>query len=121
MRIILIMCFITFIFSAQAQKINDNTSDSAKYSKEKNSESVNFIFKIIPSINGTWGYDILKGNKLFIHQTSIPAVSGNEGFKTKADAEKVARLVISKLKKGEMPPSLTKEELKNLKVISTTK
>lgn len=42
---------------------------------------------------------------------------GNVNFKTKADAEKVAKLVIDKIKKGEMPPTVTIEELQKLKVI----
>jgi hypothetical protein len=52
-----------------------------------------------------------------IHQPSAPGLPGNEGFKTKADAEKVAKLVIDKIKKGEMPPSVTKEEMEKLKVL----
>ena len=52
-----------------------------------------------------------------IHQPSIPGMPGNDGFKTKADAEKVAQLVIKKIKKGEMPPTVTVEEMKKMKVI----
>jgi len=55
--------------------------------------------------------------RLMIHQSSAPGLPGNEGFKTKADAEKVAKLVISKIKKGEMPPTVSIEEMKKLKVI----
>ena len=68
-------------------------------------------------MNKTWGYDIYMEKRLFIHQPGIPALPGNEGFKTKADAEKVARLVIGKIKKGEMPPSVTLEEMKKIKVL----
>jgi hypothetical protein len=82
----------------------------------KQADSI-FYFRVIPSINNTWCYDIYKDKKLFIHQTSVPGFPGNEGFKTKSDAEKVAQLVIEKLKKGEMPPSVTKEELTKLKVL----
>ena len=42
---------------------------------------------------------------------------GNPGFKTKAGAEKVAQLVISKIKKGEPLPTVTIDEVKKLKVI----
>jgi len=74
-------------------------------------------YKLIPGINRTWGYDILVDNRMNIHQPSIPSLPGNEGFKTKESAEKVAKLVIKKMKKGEMPPSVDAEELKKLKVI----
>ena len=66
----------------------------------------------------TYGYDIYADSKLMIHQNSIPGLPGTEGFKTKAYAEKVAQLVISKIKKGEMPPTVTTEEMKKLKVIN---
>ena len=69
-------------------------------------------YQIIPGINNTWGYDILIDNRLTIHQPSIPSLPGNEGFKTKEGAEKVAKLVIKKMKKGEMPPSIDAKEMK---------
>jgi len=34
-----------------------------------------------------------------IHQTSIPGLPGNEGFKTREDVAKVAELVMSKIRK----------------------
>ncbi|MBK7149555.1 MAG: DUF4907 domain-containing protein [Bacteroidetes bacterium] len=42
---------------------------------------------------------------------------GHEGFKTKETAAKVAELVISKMKEGLMPPTVTEEELKKLKAL----
>jgi len=41
---------------------------------------------------------------------------GNKVCKTKADASKVSQLVIGKIKKGEMPPTVTIEEMQKLKV-----
>ena len=52
-----------------------------------------------------------------IHQTSAPALPGNEGFKTKKDASKIALLVIDKIRKGEMPPTISIDEMKKLNVI----
>jgi Domain of unknown function (DUF4907) len=76
-----------------------------------------FSYKIISAFNNTYCYDVLADGKILIHQPSIPGLPGNEGFKTKQDAEKVAKLIISKIKKGEMPPSVTLDELKKLKVL----
>jgi hypothetical protein len=78
----------------------------------------NFTYKIIDALQHTYGYDVYAGNKLLVHQASIPAMPGNKGFAAKTDAVKVAELVIEKLKKGVMPPTVTKEELQKLKVIS---
>ena len=94
---------VTF-YSANAQQL------PATKGKELN-------YKIIPSENCTWGYDIYANGKLFIHQVSIPALPGNAGFSTKASAEKVATKVIEKIKNGENPPSITVEEMKQMGVI----
>jgi hypothetical protein len=74
-------------------------------------------YQIIDSQNNTFGYDVYRDGKLMIHQTSIPAMPGNDGFKTRDDAVKVAELVMFKIRKGEMPPTVTVEEMKELGVI----
>lgn len=56
-------------------------------------------------------------NQGFVYQPHIPGISGNEGFKSKEDAEKVAKLVVSKIRRNIIPPTVTLEELKALKVI----
>ncbi len=84
-------------------------------------QNKNLTYKIIPSENKTWGYDIYYNGKLFIHQPSIPALPGNTGFTTKEAAEKVAEKVIQKINNGENPPSISIEEMKQLGVIKKTK
>ena len=73
-------------------------------------------YKIIPAASKTWCYDIYSNGKKLIHQPSKPGVSGNKGFKTKKMAELVARKIIDKIRKGEMPPSMSQEELDQLGV-----
>ena len=72
-----------------------------------------YVIKIIPAVHG-FGYDIYVDNKLFIHQTTIPAVAGNNGFATKDEAEKVARKMVEKMKNGESLPSLSAVEVDKL-------
>jgi hypothetical protein len=103
---------MTGICSSMAQ-----TQDSVKFPSGEKFKNAKFTYTIIPAVNNTWCYDINMEERLFIHQPSVPGLPGNEGFKTKEDAEKVAKLVIEKIKKGEMPPSVTLEEMKELKVI----
>ncbi len=74
-------------------------------------------YKFIPAVNNTFCYDVLADGKILIHQPSKPGLPGNEGFKTKAAAAKVANLIITKIKKGEMPPNITLNELKKLNVL----
>lgn len=103
-----------FIFSISVAQ----TSSRATNSNEINlKDGRKLTYKIINSINNTFGYDIYADDKMIIHQPSIPALSGKEGFKTKIAAENIAQLVISKIKQGEMPPSVTIEEIKKLKAI----
>ena len=117
MRQLFIFLFITVFISANGQFISKLDCQQKKIENGRAQNDEMYTFVLIPSIKGTWGYNILKNKKLFIHQTSIPGIIGNEAFKTKSDAQKVARLVIEKLKKGEMPPSVSEDELKKLNII----
>lgn len=108
---------ITMSLTLSAQT---NTVQSKGVSKSPGAETnknLGCSYTIIPSVNKTWGYDIYMAKRLVIHQPSVPGLPGNEGFKTKADAGKVARLVIEKIHKGEMPPTVAIEELKKIKVL----
>jgi hypothetical protein len=70
-----------------------------------------FEASVFRSEYGGFGYDIRQGDKLIIHQPSIPAIAGNRGFATDQGARKIAALVITKLEKGLMPPTLTPDEV----------
>lgn len=74
-------------------------------------------YKIIGSQADGFGYDVFADGKMLIHQPGIPGQPGTKGFRTKADCEKVAQLVVKKLKNKEMPPTVSEEELRTLKVI----
>ena len=64
-----------------------------------------------------WGYDILKGKSVLIHQPHIPAIQGNHGFKSEYDAQKAANRVMDKLDHNIMPPTLSVDELRELGVL----
>lgn len=95
---------ITTSYKSLSRTTIENKKDSLTYT-------------ILSNQDKTYGYDILKHGKVMIHQASIPGVSGNKGFDKKVTAQKVAALVIKKIRKGEMPPTVTKEELKKLGVL----
>ena len=84
--------------------------------------------KIEPIVNGFiseqffdaekgWGYRILSNGKPYINQPHIPSIPGKNGFESEEKAKITATFVIEKLKKGIMPPSVTKEELDSLQVL----
>lgn len=52
-----------------------------------------------------WGYEILSGQTVIIHQQEIPTLPAAKGFEEKRHAEAIAKLVIKKIKNGE-PPSI---------------
>jgi hypothetical protein len=71
--------------------------------------------KPIQTSNG-WGYNILTDGKIYIHQEYIPAVVGRRAFKTKEDALKVGRKVISKLSTRQMP-TISIDELREMGIV----
>jgi hypothetical protein len=112
------LIFSILISLTLSVQTNDAQSKSiSKPAKADSHRNMSCTYNIIPSENKTWGYDIYMEKRLYIHQPSMPGLPGNEGFKTKADAEKVAKLVIDKIKKCEMPPTVTIVEMKKLKVL----
>ena len=72
--------------------------------------------EVFPEGNG-FGYDILIDGQIYVHQANIPAVGGNQTFKSESDANLAADLVISKIRQNILPPTVTVEELQTLGVI----
>ena len=114
-RILLLITFGLSVITASAQGKNDtkkpDNKDNRKYANAK------FNYVVIDAPNHTYGYDISADSIPLIHQQSIPGMPGNEGFRTKNDAQKVARLAITKIQRGEMPPTISHDELKSLNVV----
>jgi Domain of unknown function (DUF4907) len=107
---------LTTLAATAQMHVKDTTARHPEPTKYANSK---FEWKIIDAPNNTHGYEIfVDGNKdPLIHQTNIPGMPGNDGFKTKIDAQNAAKYVITKIQKGEFPPTVTPEELKKIKVI----
>ena len=115
-KLFTIFFFATMIQIGLAQETYSETKQKggASFPSGEQFKTAKLTYNIIPAAGNTWCYDILMEGRLYIHQPSAPGLPGNEGFKTKEQAAKVAELVISKMKKGEMPPSVTLEEMKKL-------
>jgi len=73
--------------------------------------------KIVDSNENTFGYEIWVEGQKIIYQPTIPSMAGNKGFKSKEQAQKVADLVVSKIRKNQMPPSVSPEELDSLGIL----
>jgi hypothetical protein len=112
MRSIIICAIVSlFTLSVNAQQ---SEKSAAKFPEAKTYANTKLTYKIINAPEQTYCYDVYTDDRLMIHQTSAPGLPGNKGFRTKADAEKVAKLVINKIKNGELPPTVSVEEMKKL-------
>ena len=92
-------------------------TDSIKQSSQSRPTATSneaLSFAIIDASQGTFGYDILKDGKVFIHQPHLPGVAGNLGFARKEQAERAANLMIEKLRKNIVPPTISEEELNSI-------
>ena len=114
-RILLVALFLLLIF-AGLPGIATSADETVKQ-KDNPYANAEITIKIIPSANNTFGYEILLYGKPLVHQPSIPGLPGNDGFTTKEKAQKVAELVLKKIRNNEMPPSVTIDELNSLGVL----
>lgn len=114
--IFLAVLFELFIF---VSAVYANETVGKHKVKQQNNPYINarISIKIIPSVNKTFGYDILLRGKPLVHQPNIPALPGNEGFTTRERAHKVAKFVVKKIINNEMPPTVTIGDLNNMGVL----
>lgn len=119
-KILFLLIFSKASVAQEVKKINNDAaeknSDQIKFPQASQFAKSKFEYKITSALNNTFGYDIISDGKVLIHQKNIPGQPGNEGFKSKEAATKVAQLVISKIKDGQMPPTVDISDLKKLKV-----
>ena len=116
-------CMLTFTL-AQAQQqephqppLPPQQQTAAQFPEASAYANANLTYNIIDAPNNTFCYDVYAEGRLMIHQSSAPGLPGNEGFKTREDATKVVEMVMYKIRKGEMPPTVSIDEMKELGVI----
>ncbi|MBO9702605.1 MAG: DUF4907 domain-containing protein [Sporocytophaga sp.] len=111
------LAIVFLILLAGPCNAQSSTSSQPEFPTAETIKKSELHYNLIPGNNNTWGYDIFMGDKLVIHQSVIPGMAGNNGFKNKASAQKVAEAVMHKMRNGEVPPSISKEELKRMNVL----
>lgn len=127
-----LFCLLSLVLTAQSSKdlmvspgqgqvLNeDSIRQVALVQRARIAETMsksNIQYFVIKVPDHQYGYSIFIDGRQYIEQTSIPAIQGESGFSTIDDADKVARFVIEKIKKGELPPAVTIEELTSLGVL----
>ncbi len=118
----LLACLLSFTLSHAQQQapppaLPQQPPTPAQFPAAGTGSNANLTYTIIDAPNNTFCYDVYADGRLMIHQSSIPGLPGNEGFKTKEDAMKVAEMVMYKIRRGEMPPTVSINEMKELGVI----
>ena len=87
------------------------TLPECNHKPNKTAASKKYNSRIYQTEIDQFGYDIYQDSVVIIHQPIIPGLQGNKGFATKDDAQKVANLVVQKMEKGIMPPTISLHEL----------
>ncbi|NBP68213.1 MAG: DUF4907 domain-containing protein [Cytophagia bacterium] len=77
----------------------------------------NFEIKTFAQSTGGYGYEIFMNGSKIIYQPTIPGLPGNAGFATAEKAQKTGELVVYKIRNGQLPPSVSPEELDSLGVL----
>lgn len=119
LRKIFVLLLFIVCYTKPTSAQNQNTLPLQQISKAKDTnlyQNSQITYKIIHGISQTYGYDISVDGRLMVHQPNIPCIVGNKGFRNKTDAKKVAELVIQKIRKGILPPTVAVNELKELNI-----
>lgn len=119
--LITLICMLIFGQTIKAQtgpSLSDKNKDSLdqvaakqKLELKEKMAKVSLQGFVIKASENTFGYSIYMDGQLFIEQKTIPGQAGNKAFLNSNQAQKCLDKVISKIKEGEMPPSLTNAEL----------
>jgi hypothetical protein len=114
-KLLVFLSLIFFLFTTLRAQQPAPHAKSKTY--KKLSGPPEFGYYVFMSPDQTYGYDILdnRGN-VVIHQPNMPAIQGNRGFARKADAVKVAALVINKMQHNIMLPTISIQELNSLQI-----
>ncbi len=73
---------------------------------------------LIMQNNSAFEIQILKGKEVIINQKHWPILAGNQSISSKKEAEKLANLFIKKLEKGIFPPTITPEEVEDIRLLN---
>lgn len=96
------------------QKIFFTSSKFLNKIPHNGTEKTKFTYKLIPSANNTFGYDVFADNIIILHQQQMPGKADGVGFSGKEDAIKVAQRVILKLNHPIVQPVVSTTELQLL-------
>jgi hypothetical protein len=77
-----------------------------------------YTYRLLPAPNSTFGYEVSQGSRPVIRQLSVPGRPGRAGFAQAGQAQATAALVVAKLRRGHLLPTITRAELDSLGVLN---
>ena len=116
-KLLVTILFQLLLFQSCTQNNTNNVNNmplNNKSIQKTPSQDTTYSIYIFETTDLGWGYDIIMNEKVIIHQTNIPGVTGNHGFHTKEDAQVIANFVLYKISKNIFPPSISNKELDSL-------
>jgi hypothetical protein len=118
MRKASLLLFSLIFVAACSEKPREVQQPAAKMPavEQPPSESA-YRIEIIAGEENSFGYDIKKDGKLLIHQPHIPGIAGVRGFDTEQQARAAAQLMISKMEKNVMPPTVSEHEIDSIRAL----
>lgn len=124
MKRYLLLAAVVIFTSCGGEKTTETAKETAPqaatYNPYSKSVITHQIFRVDSVDNSGvrgWGYNIMVDGKIYIHQPTIPAIMGNNGFSSEDKASKAAEFVIYKIRNNVIPPSVSPEELDSLEVL----
>jgi hypothetical protein len=121
-KVYIVICLIVLFIDVNAQttKISLKQLAKIKAANIKKAAVTQLQYFVIKADSGTYGYSIYANGNLYINQTTIPAISSNKGFADTSTAATIAKLAIQRIKQGEMPPTITIDDLRNANITKAT-
>ena len=105
-----ILFLLLFLFSG-ANLVFAQQSHSTPFEEIKEGE---YTIRILPAPGNTFGYDILKGEQVILHQQFNPFAKGRSmsGLKNKADVIVLVKWLVTESKRtGKHPPSMLPDKI----------
>ncbi len=89
-------------------------TDTTPVPLQDSSTITNYSWVLMGNDDGTFGYEVMRSGNLIVSQPNIPGEGSTAGFTSKEQAAAAAELVISKLEKDILPPTISAKELKKI-------
>ena len=126
-KVVLISLVSLVILSVFLLLANGSRNSSGSNSKNKLEGNTNQLigsedppsyvnFRSFQNADSSWGFTIFVNTKPYLHHKKIPLNKANSGFRSKKDADNVARLFTKMIQNGDLNPALNKNAQDSLEI-----